>query len=59
MRLTRNKKLSIVAWSYCPKRLLCGIHGFTISIYCLCLNLMRVQYGKVPHTHKKISLLEE
>ena len=58
MRLTRNKKnLSVVAWSFSPKRLLCGIHDFTISIYDLCRSFMRVQTGKVPHAHKGISLL--
>ena len=43
MRLTRNKKTQ-----YCPKKLLCGIHGFTISICDLCPNLFRIQTGKVP-----------
>ena len=55
MRLTRNKKLSIVAWSCCSKRLLCGVHGFMISICDLCPNLMRVQTGKVSHTHKELA----
>ena len=55
MRLTRNKKLSIAGWSCCPKRLLCGIHGFTIFIYDLCLTLMRVQTGKVLHNHKELA----
>ena len=55
MRLNRNKKLSIKAWPCCPKILLCGIHGFTISIYDLCLNLIRVQTETVPHTHKELA----
>ena len=55
IRRTQSKILSIVSWSCRPKRLLCGIHGFIISICGLCPNLMRVKTGKVPHTHKKLA----
>ena len=27
-----KQRMNIVVWSYCSKRLLCGIHCFTISI---------------------------
>ena len=35
MWLTQNKKINklhVVVWSCCSKKLLCGIHCFTISI---------------------------
>ena len=55
MRLTRNNITQYCGMVMLSQRLLCDIHGFMITIYDLCPNLMRVQTAKVPYGHKELA----
>ena len=55
MRLTRNNITQCCGMVMLSQRLLCDIHGFMITIYDLCPNLMRVQTAKVPYGHKELA----
>ena len=53
--LKKNNKFSIVVWSCCSKRLLCGIHCCTISIRDSVSQFSdAARKGKVQHTYKEL-----
>ena len=55
MRLTRNKKTHYCSMVMLSQKVTLWYYSFTISISDLCPNLMRVQTGKVAHTHKELA----